>query len=675
MKYSIPVKFVAFLLAVIALVTALSCGALVYILASYQLYDVPPEERQEQWYRHAGYPVAWQTVQQYAAASVGECPPELVERLYGFTSSWDLSNYYITVRLDGEVVYTAQSPIKDGFTCEYSFTPEYPKVVSIFSAADDLQEHPTWGPEEDPTAPTLEEEIPTTEPVREDMMEMWDDGQRLIYELHYYTGPTYAVSVTMAPDALKDTFHSNLSTLYPYRHGLIWGMALAIIFLAALTVYLVCAAGKTEDGRICPTGLNRLPLDVYLATAVLVGWFPLQGMIWLINSSDSLSFVTSVLLILCGTLLCLLVLAWIFALAAQIKVGNGHWWRHSILGKLMLRLIALVCATLRLIPVVWQWLLTAAIGASATMVSFILMQYGPFGIVLFVLCCVGCICVVLYGAYCFGTILAGAKRMSQGELAHQISTKHLSGAFRDCAEQLNTLSDAARVAVQKQVHSERMKTELITNVSHDIKTPLTSIVNFAGLLQKPHTQEQEAQYLDVLSRQSQQLKKLIEDLLELSKASTGNMIVHLTEFDAVESVNQALGEFSDKLEAAGLTPVFHGSQEAVLIRADGRLTWRVLSNLLSNAVKYAAPGTRLYVDLVRENGRVQLSVKNISREELRVTAEELMERFVQGDASRNSEGSGLGLNIAKSLMEVQHGTLELLIDGDLFKVTLNFPGV
>ena len=673
MKYSIPMKFVTFLLAVVSLVAALSCGALVYILASYQLYDVPPEERQEQWYRHAGYPVAWQTVQQYAATSVGECPPELVERLYGFSGSWDLSNYYISISLDGKVVYTAQSPIKDGFTCEYSFTPEYPKVINIFSAGEPNTEV-TW-PEETATYPTVEEEIPITEPVREDMMEIWDDGRRLVYELHYYAGPTYTVSVTMAEDALKDTFHSSLSTLYPYRFLLIWGIALATIFAVALIVYLICVAGKTEDGRICPTGLNRLPLDIYLAVVMLMGWIPLQAAIRLINGLDNLSFVTSAVLVLCGTAVCLLAVAWIFALAAQIKVGKGHWWRYSVLGELLRKLFLLLRATGRLVPVVWQWLLTAAIVISAMVTSYLLMQWGSVWVVLFVLCCIGCVCVVLYGAYCYGTILTGAKRMSQGELEHQISTKYMIGAFRDCAEQLNALSGTARDAVQKQVRSERMKTELITNVSHDIKTPLTSIVNFAGLLQKPHTKEQETQYLEVLSRQSQQLKKLIEDLLELSKASTGNMIVHLTEFDAVESVNQALGEFADKLEGAGLTPVFHAPQEAVMIRADGRLTWRVLSNLLSNAVKYAAPCTRLYVDLARENGKVQLSVKNISREELRVSAEELMERFVQGDASRNTDGSGLGLNIAKSLMEVQHGVLQLLIDGDLFKVTLEFPAV
>ena len=175
-----------------------------------------------------------------------------------------------------------------------------------------------------------------------------------------------------------------------------------------------------------------------------------------------------------------------------------------------------------------------------------------------------------------------------------------------------------------------------------------------------------------MSRQSLRMKKLSDDLLELSKATTGNMPVDMQDGDAVEYLNQALGEFSDKLEAVPLTPIFESPNEPVLIRCDSRLTWRVLSNLLSNAVKYALPGTRLYVDLTRLNDRVLISLKNISRQQLNVDPDELMERFVRGDVSRNTEGSGLGLNIAKSLMELQKGQMHLLVDGDLFKVTLSF---
>ena len=180
------------------------------------------------------------------------------------------------------------------------------------------------------------------------------------------------------------------------------------------------------------------------------------------------------------------------------------------------------------------------------------------------------------------------------------------------------------------------------------------------------------QYLQVLGRQSQRLKKLVEDLMEMSKATTGNLPVHMTQLDPVEAVQQALGEFSDKLEKADLQPVLTFGENIPRIQADGRLMWRVLSNLLSNIVKYAMPGTRVYVDVTAVDAQALVSLKNISREPLNVSAEELVERFVRGDAARNTEGSGLGLNIAKTLMELQKGQLQLIVDGDLFKATLVF---
>ena len=241
------------------------------------------------------------------------------------------------------------------------------------------------------------------------------------------------------------------------------------------------------------------------------------------------------------------------------------------------------------------------------------------------------------------------------------------------AQALNNLADGAKIAAERQMKSERMKTELITNVSHDIKTPLTSIINYVDLLKSAETAEERAQYLEVLDRQSQSLKKLIQDLMDMSKASSGNVTVELTQIDVAEAVNQSLGEFADKLDAVSLTPVFRHPEETVIINADGKHLWRILHNLLSNACKYAMPGTRLYLDLLTLDGKAVLTIKNISKEELNMDAEALMERFVRGDASRNTEGNGLGLNIALSLAQLQSGNMDILVDGDLFKVTLSFP--
>ena len=321
-----------------------------------------------------------------------------------------------------------------------------------------------------------------------------------------------------------------------------------------------------------------------------------------------------------------------------------------------------------LLPLTWQWILVGMILVLLLMGS--LSTYSPIFRVVGLSLCLG---MVLYGAHCFGTLLESTKRMSQGDLQTKVEDKFLLGSFRVFANHLNALADVTMEAAHRQMKSERMKAELVTNVSHDIKTPLTSIINYVDLLQNAQTQEEAASYLEVLDRQAQRLKKLIDDLMEMSKASTGNMHVELQKLDAAETITQALGEFSEKMEGASLTPVFQPPEKPITITADGRLVWRVLSNLLGNAVKYAMPGTRLYIDLTETGERVQISLKNISAQPLNVSADELLERFVRGDASRNTEGSGLGLNIAKSLMDLQGGHLELLVDGDLFKVTLDFP--
>ena len=242
------------------------------------------------------------------------------------------------------------------------------------------------------------------------------------------------------------------------------------------------------------------------------------------------------------------------------------------------------------------------------------------------------------------------------------------------AEQLNDLGSAINSAVEERMKSERMKAELITNVSHDLKTPLTSIINYVDLLKKEDIPNEKAQeYIGVLDRKSQRLKKLTEDLVEASKASTGALNVERERLGVTQLVSQALGEYSEKLSAAGLTPVVTLPEEEVFVYADGRHFWRILDNLMGNCVKYAMPGTRVYLDVTAWDGRVTLLLKNISATQLNVAPEQLMERFVRGDESRTTEGSGLGLSIARSLTELQDGTFRVEVDGDLFKAVVSFP--
>ena len=550
-------------------------------------------------------------------------------------------------------------------------------------------------------------------------------------EFVYLSLPELSVEIYMTEAALRyGNGYEALALLRQFRNFLLPGAGLCLLLFAIFGVYLCTAAGRTpRNDEVRAGGLNRLPLDLYLlggclaaACAVVFG----QELFQLMLEQDfwaAFGVLTAI-----GGIGCLLVVGFCFAFVAQIKTPGGFWWRNTVCGRVLhlciraalwtrgwladkvfpfcgaivhrlwqYTMVAVVClykvlakATdwlgrnlkqlsrrlrqllhrfLKLLPITWQWILSGVL-----ILFFCTHAFRAHSFFLTLVCLLIPAAIILYGAHCYGTLAESARRMSKGDLNIQVDDSLMVGCFKNSAEDLNALADVAALAAQNQLKSERMKTELITNVSHDIKTPLTSIINYVDLLRKPHSEQEAERYLEVLERQSQQLKKLIDDLMDMSKAQTGNMQVEITTVDAVETVNQALGEFSDKLDRAGLTAVFRHTEAQIPMRADGRLAWRVLSNLLSNAVKYAMPGTRLYVDLMELEGNVVLSLKNISREELRFTSEELMSRFVRGDASRNTEGSGLGLNIAQSLMQLQKGQLHLLVDGDLFKVTLVFPG-
>lgn len=269
---------------------------------------------------------------------------------------------------------------------------------------------------------------------------------------------------------------------------------------------------------------------------------------------------------------------------------------------------------------------------------------------------------------------AGGQKLTQGDLNYQLPLEKLHGPFRAHGEALNNIRQGIQHAVEEQMKSERMKTELITNVSHDIKTPLTAIVSYVDLLkQEPMPNEKAKEYLDVLDRQSARLKKLTEDLVEASKATTGNLTVDFQPTDVNVFLGQTTGEYEERLAAKQLALCLTPAEGTPRISADGRLLWRVFENLFSNIQKYAQPGTRVYLTCQATDEQVTIIFRNISAEPLNISADELMERFVRGDASRNTEGSGLGLSIARSLTQLQHGTFALAVDGDLFKAILTFP--
>ena len=571
-------------------------------------------------------------------------------------------------------------------------------------ASEPEETEPTTAPTEE-TQPAIEETVAAYDPLRDDTLE-WDGyfdetrQESMMAGYRYEALPEYTVEVQLTAEATDEvTYRPILELVERFQNDMVKILVASLLVLAVTVVYLCCAAGHSPGTRqIQAGGLNRIPLDLYFVIACGAGTaltaMMIYGTEYLLRESPQNAIPCGGIL---AYLLSLTVVGFCFGFVAQIKTPGGYWWRNSLCGRCILlvlhsgqwiktnakRLLDWCIALVRKLwawlsdpvrqmmnrlPLMWQWLL---VGGVIVVLLFLGLAMGsPFLLWVSILAAAA---AIVYAAYAFATLLGTTKQMRAGDLDAKVDDKRMAGAFKEFAGELNGLGDVVKVAAQKQVKSERMKTELITNVSHDIKTPLTSIINYVDLLEKPHSPEEEEQYLEVLSRQSQSLKKLIDDLMEMSKANSGNLNVELTTVDLVEAVNQALGEYADKLEKAKLQPVFRHHQEQTFIHADGRLVWRVLSNLLSNAVKYAMPGTRVYVDLVRKGSKVTLSVKNMSREELNISADELMERFVRGDASRNTEGSGLGLNIARSLMEVQNGTMELTVDGDLFKVMLVFP--
>ena len=713
MKNTLWIKFIAILLCALCLLTAAASGLCLGVLTYSGWTDDPYDDELERAIQDQMYWTVNWMVQAWANQEYGNMPERIAQlrraerTSWGWTLNWDDVSYEIQ-DTDGEVLKQLDNSVQPVRELEYLFSPvEYEEYLGAGSLSKEDDPDVKW-------------------------CSVADETQINAIEYSYHSKTLedpIVVKLSMGESAVEVPMPYVLMGLIAgHNTALTLILVISLLLFAALAVFLCsCAGCKKGSTEIKAGGFNALPLDLYGGgvAALCIGLAYLAFIMFqnAIDQTSSQGITSTVLTVAvmgyCG---CVLFVCFCFAFAAQVKMGHGHWfwntvagrclklagrllhklflflpelWRFVLrivkdvfkvagalvtllwswaktalrfLGRLLRRVGKLCERTLSLLPLTWQWIVTGGVLAVWLLLACLGRNEGAA-----VLWCVAALVAVMYGSNCFGTLLDAAKRMRGGDLESKVEEKYLVGCFREFADELNGLADVAMVAAQNQLKSERMKTELITNVSHDIKTPLTSIINYVDLLGKPHTAEEEKTYVEVLSRQSQRLKKLIDDLMEMSKASTGNVQVEIARIDAVEAVTQALGEFADKLTAAGLTPVFHQSEEAIFLLADGRLLWRAMSNVLSNAVKYALPGTRLYVDVSAAEDKAIISFKNISGAQLNISAEELMERFVRGDSSRNTEGSGLGLNIAKSLMELQKGQLQLLVDGDLFKVTLVFP--
>ena len=457
-----------------------------------------------------------------------------------------------------------------------------------------------------------------------------------------------------------------------YHHGSFFWICIiinSVTLTAACLVFLICALiQNTDKDKAVNRWWLKIPSDLF--TLIAFGLCLLQGFIIGDYAENAVNdMIARIIFQGCPYFaIQIILLVWVFDIAENIKFRI--LWKNSLLS----HLARAVGKLIKKLPFIWK---TVVLVLVLSVLEFIVLANSSVEYEVLILWMIEKMCVipaVLYFALMLNRLGNAGKEMAAGNLDYKVDTKWLSGECRSLADNLNSIADGMSVAIEEKIKSERMKTELITNVSHDIKTPLTSIINYSDLISKESTHNQKiTEYSEVLLRQAERLKKLIEDLVEVSKASTGNLEVIMTECDADIFLSQTVGEYEQRIKDARLDVVISQPDTPVPIMADSRRMWRIFDNLMNNICKYSQTGTRVYLTLEEVNGQAVFTMKNISASALNIDASELIERFVRGDASRNTEGNGLGLSIAKSLTELQNGSFQIYIDGDLFKAVLAFP--
>ena len=510
-------------------------------------------------------------------------------------------------------------------------------------------------------------------------------------KMNPYNNGNYHMSVAVNTSyPYQDAYYQAAESYDQMRLFFIVGMiclALGILGCAATLYMLVLLTGAPEEQNPSPLmqRMDRLPAEIslvlYLAAcgiAILISQLIFFKIIHLFLSTENWYY---------GELVFKVLILYVTGVSAVLNLfkqyKSGVLWKNSLLNK-GLRTILLYFKhhrfTTRIMITYSLFLIFNVVMIMAF--SFLLFTYNDLesrilmGAValLFLLLDLWVFHQMYKNAWQTDQINQALLNISNGNTTYKIDTKLFYGKERELAENITHISTGLETALQEKVRSERLKADLITNVSHDIKTPLTSIINYVDLIKREKIQDPRIQgYLEVLEQKSQRLKTLTEDLVEASKASSGNLKLDMTSIDFVELIYQTNGEFEEKFALRHLELVSTLPDDTMLIEADGRYLWRVLENLYNNAFKYAMEHSRVYVDIAKEEENILFTIKNISENPLNIRADELTERFVRGDVARTTEGSGLGISIAKSLTELQGGQFQLYIDGDLFKATVAFP--
>ena len=456
-------------------------------------------------------------------------------------------------------------------------------------------------------------------------------------------------------------------------------VAVGILLVIGNFVFLLKKIGWCPQSENVTSGrFGKVPADLFtvIVSGLILCW------IWFINCMVEICGGIALDIVAFYGIL-IFALLWILSMVARNKARE--LWKTSFFAFLFKKSkvgIIRLMKVLAKLPLIWK---TVCIAGVICLVEFVFIQImyacyplpGSMYVLWLVFWSVEKVILLTFFfwmVFQLRTLKRAGKALAEGNLKYQVREEEFFADLKEHAQHLNRISEGVNLAVQERMKSEHFKTELITNVSHDIKTPLTSIINYSDLLSKEECDNEKiTEYAQTIKRQSDRLKKLIEDLVEASKASSGSMEVHMEECEVEVLLEQAVGEFAGKLAEKDMDVITKATQAPTMIMADGRLLWRVFDNLLNNICKYAQSATRVYLSVEQASGTAVITFKNISEFPLDITEEELMERFVRGDKSRHTEGNGLGLNIAKSLVELQKGTMQLVIDGDLFKVILSFP--
>ena len=488
----------------------------------------------------------------------------------------------------------------------------------------------------------------------------------------------FSVADSMADEAENYKTYSKL--MFPMLAGAVFGSVLWLIGMVWLTV---TAGRKPKDEEIHLNGFDRWYTEIAAGTVIGI-WLAGTIISGTLIANSSLGYSHAVVTVIITCLICgTYTMAWFLigylSLVRRIKAGT--LWKNSLIRK-VLKWIGKCSGKIADFARAFsrntaEKIKVLLVGGAFLFLQFLIIGcvFSGAGVFLLALMAVD-VAVMIFAirkADGLDLIMDGLKKISDGELQYKIKTDTLTGKQKVMAEYINNIGGGLDAAVENSLKKERMQTELITNVSHDLKTPLTSIINYVDLMKRENPTDPKIQeYLRILDEKSQRLKVLTEDVVEASKASTGNIKLEMNDIDFVEMVQQVIGEFEEKFQEKNLTMMVHFTDEPSIIYADGQRMWRVLENVFGNVVKYAMEGTRVYAEISNRNKKVTFSLKNISAQPLNISADELTERFIRGDVARNTEGSGLGLSIAKSLTELQGGEFKLYLDGDLFKVMITF---